>query len=201
MGTSGNYCAFSFQAIKHLTTGDGGLLVLPNEKELERARLLRWYGIDRNYRGKTDFRVEQDIEEHGYKFHMNDINATIGLSNLKHIDSILEKHISNAMFYHKNLSNVSGLILPKKEPEVQSSYWLFTLKVEDRNNFMLRMQEKGIVTSRVHDRNDRHPCVKEFKTELPQLDDLIDQIVCIPVGWWVTEEEREYIVSSIKEGW
>ena len=45
IGNSGNYCAFSFQAIKHLTTGDGGMLILPNQEEYKKAKLLRWYGL------------------------------------------------------------------------------------------------------------------------------------------------------------
>ena len=84
IGNNENICVFSLQAIKHLTTGDGGIITLPNENLYNRCKLLRWYGIDRdkrNYNGK-DFRLENDIVEYGYKFHMNDINATIGLCNL-----------------------------------------------------------------------------------------------------------------------
>ena len=87
IGTHGNYAVFSLQAIKHLTTGDGGLLFCPTKKDYDMAKLLRWYGIDRNkrnYQGK-DFRLEADVSDWGYKFHMNDINATIGLYNLPHI--------------------------------------------------------------------------------------------------------------------
>ena len=94
IGNNNNICVFSLQAIKHLTTGDGGLITLPNKELYDRAKLLRWYGIDRdkrNYKGK-DFRLENDIVESGYKFHMNDINATIGLYNLPHIPELLEKN-------------------------------------------------------------------------------------------------------------
>ena len=79
------------QAIKHLTSVDGGLLLLPNAELTRRARLLRWFGIDRERRsGGGDFRMEPDIPEFGFKFHMNDVNATIGLINLRHVPRILE---------------------------------------------------------------------------------------------------------------
>ena len=79
LGTHGNLCVFSLQAIKHLTTGDGGLLLLPGRKLFERGKLVRWFGIDRNKRsGGGDFRMEPDIPEYGFKYHMNDINAQIG---------------------------------------------------------------------------------------------------------------------------
>ena len=63
------------------------------------------------------------------------------------------------------------------------------------------MKECGIIVSQVHERNDIHSCVKEFKTSLPTLDKIIPQLISIPVGWWVGEDERNYIVDSIKEGW
>ena len=63
------------------------------------------------------------------------------------------------------------------------------------------MKECGITVSQVHERNDKHSCMAEFKTELPNLEETIDNIVSIPVGWWVTPEQREYIVKCIKKGW
>ena len=66
---------------------------------------------------------------------------------------------------------------------------------------MRMMQKKGIMVSRVHERNDKHTCVQEFRCALPNLDKVVKEMICIPVGWWVTEEQREYIVESIKQGW
>jgi hypothetical protein len=63
------------------------------------------------------------------------------------------------------------------------------------------MDECGISVSQVHERNDKHTCVREYSTSLPQLDRTIGKIVSIPVGWWVTPEQREYIVGCIKKGW
>jgi hypothetical protein len=53
----------------------------------------------------------------------------------------------------------------------------------------------------VHERNDRHSCMKEFVKPLPTLDNVIKTMVCIPNGFWVTPEDREYVVSLIKKGW
>ena len=60
------------------------------------------------------------------------------------------------------------------------------------------MHEKSITVSQVHNRNDIHSCVEQFKTPLLKLDSLEKEIVAIPVGWWVTPQDREYIVSQIK---
>lgn len=199
VGNSGNYCCFSFQAIKHLTTGDGGMLILPNEQEYKKAKLLRWYGIDREG-DRKDFRCEAPINDWGYKFHMNDINAAIGIENLKIVGDNIKTHMNNAGFYDWWLHENCKLITPL-DFDNGSAYWIYSILVEDRDNFQIAMKDRGVMTSQVHERNDLHPCVKEFKTELPNLEAVIGKLSSLPVGWWVTNENREYIVEQIKKGW
>jgi dTDP-4-amino-4,6-dideoxygalactose transaminase len=199
IGSHGNYCMFSFQAIKHLTTGDGGMLICPDSQSHKRAKLLRWYGLDRTT--SADFRCEQTIQEWGYKFQMNDIAASIGLSNMEHLGEITSKHISNGTFYDIQLKDANGVRLLESKNDRQSSYWIYTMRVDNRDGFIQKMKEKGIGISRVHDRNDKHDCVQEFRTALPGTDKICKDMICIPCGWWVGREEREYIVESIKRGW
>jgi len=199
IGSSGNYCVFSFQAIKHLTTVDGGCINLPH-KEYERAKLLRWYGIDRSS-PDTAKRAEGNIEEWGYKFHMNDLNASIGIEQMKYVDENIRIHKENAKYYDKALSGVDGVTLMERHEGRESAFWMYTMKVDRRDGFSKRLSEKGIHTNRVHERNDKHSCVADSKTELPRLDGLVKTMVNIPVGWWVTKEQRELIADCIKEGW
>lgn len=202
LGTQyGHYAVYSLQAIKHLTTGDGGLLVLPSEERMETAKLLRWFGIDRNkrnFQGK-DLRLENDVVQWGYKFHMNDISACIGLSNLPHIQDIVDKHVSNAEYYSTELANVSGVTIIQKDPLSSPSYWIYTMLVERRDDFVEFMKHKNVMVSCVHKRNDINTCFSEFLSMLPNLDSIEDKYVSIPVGWWVTNDDREYILSCIKE--
>ncbi len=201
IGSHGNICTFSFQAIKHLTTVDGGALVLPHENLYQRAKLIRWYGINRET-NKKDFRCEADIPEWGFKFHMNDVNATVGLTNLKEVDeNVIKIHKSNAKFYDENLKDVPGVTLLERDPRMESAFWIYSMLVERKQDFMDYMKSCGIVVSQVHERNDIHSCVREFKTLLPNLDKITPRLISIPVGWWVTEEDREYIVNCIKRGW
>jgi dTDP-4-amino-4,6-dideoxygalactose transaminase len=201
IGNHGNICTFSFQAIKHLTTGDGGALVLPHKELYDRAKLLRWYGIDRETNSK-DFRCEDDIKEWGYKFHMNDINATIGINNFNTVtEKLIQRNIDNANFYNSELEGIDGVQLMENKDDRQSTYWIYTIRVKNRDRFMDYMRECNIMVSRVHERNDKHTCVKEYKTLLPNLEKLVDEMICIPCGWWVTNEDREYIVECIKKGW
>ena len=198
IGTHGNYCTFSFQAIKHMTSVDGGILVCPDEESFRRAKLLRWYGIDRESE-RTDFRCEIDIPEWGYKFHMNDVAATIGNENLKHVDWVIGKHQSNAAYYDKQLSGVPGVTLLKRDKDRTSSFWIYSLLVDDKKNLMKYMEGKGIAVSQVHERNDIHSCVSEFNCALPNLDKITPRLIPIPVGWRADIEQRKYIANVIRE--
>lgn len=200
IGSHGNFTMFSLQAIKHITSIDGGILISPHSELNRRARLLRWYGIDRDS-DRKDFRCEADIEEWGFKFHMNDVNASVGLENLKHADMIISKHKENASFYDESLSKVSGVELLERNPDFESSFWIYSLKVENRPDFYKWMDECKIAVSQVHERNDKHNCSHEYRSFLPNLDKTIDKIVSIPVGWWITKEQREYISDCIQKGW
>ncbi len=209
LSNHGNICVYSLQAIKQLSTSDGGLITLPNKSLYKRTKLLRWYGIDRNKRNykSKDFRLENDIAEYGYKFHMNDVNASLGIHNLKYIDANNAKSVSNAKYYDENLKNIPNLRLMHVPPSAEPAYWLYTIFVRSddpktdirKQAFMKHMQNAGVMTSQVHNRNDINSCVAHFSnTPLPNLDLLENQIVCIPVGWWVTHTDRAYIVEQIK---
>lgn len=201
IGTHGNYCVFSLQAIKHLTTGDGGLIFLPNEAEYERAKLLRWYGIDREQRSGVgkDFRLESDIAEWGYKFHMNDINASIGIANLPFIDGNLAKIRGNAEYYKSRLNNLSNVKLLEQVDDCKSAYWIYSIKVSDKPSFISFMTDSNIMVSQIHKRNDNHSCVSQFKSNLPALDQFETKLISIPVGWWLTTDERAYIANKVVE--
>lgn len=195
-----DYTMMSFQAIKHLTAVDGGALFCAKKANYAKGKLLRWYGIDREG-PRTDFRCEQPIADWGYKYHMNDVCATIGLHNMAAAEVNLQKTLANAAYYNKHLSGAEGVALTQTAKDRQSAYWLYTLLVENRSEFCYMMASKGIAVSRVHERNDKHPCTAAFCTPLPNLEVVVKKQICIPVGWWVTPEQREYIVECIKGGW
>jgi len=190
------YTIFSLQAIKHLTTIDGGILQIQDKEEYEKAKLIRWFGID-----KKLSRLENNIQFQGYKYHMNNINATIGLIQLMDIETIVDKYIDNGKFFDRELLNIAGLELLQYYQDTEPSYWLYTLKVENRDGFIAKLAENGIMASELHKRSDYHDYLNDFNESLPTLDKFYSKLVHIPCGWWVTHEDREKIVSIIKSGW
>lgn len=194
--TGGTYVCWSTQAIKHLTTVDGGLLQA-TAFQMERARLLRWYGLDRRS-GEAAYRCAQNIQEVGWKYHMNDVAAAIGIGNLPEAILAVGKHRANAAWYGSALSGLSHVTLPHPNPH--SSWWLYTLLVDDRASFMAWMTERDIATSPVHARNDHHHAFRTMGLSLlptPGVDYFSSHEVAIPVGWWLSEEDRNRVAEAV----
>jgi dTDP-4-amino-4,6-dideoxygalactose transaminase len=197
IGTHSDFVCFSFQAVKHLTTADGGAIACKSEKDANRIRKLRWFGLDRKFKGPS--RWEQDIAESGFKYHMNNMNAIIGLLQLEYVDSLIDSHIKNSKFLFNNIKNskIKNLLVEKDR---DSSCWLHTILVEDRDLFREQMKSKGIQVDVAHVSNLRYSVFKEFnKEDLPNLKYFDENIINIPCGWWLSKEDLDYIVETINK--
>ena len=202
IGTVSPMTCFSFQAIKHITTGDGGMLGLTREEDYHQARRRRWYGIDRRLRRPSLLgEPVWDVKETGYKYHMNDISASLGVEHLKDLPSILEKRKSAALSYRRELAGVKGLILLEDRDDRQSAHWLFTVHVEKREDFIRMMASKGIEVSVVHLRIDSNSVFGPLREDLTELARFNESQVSLPIHNLLTEEDTDRIIRSIREGW
>lgn len=195
-GNNSPFTIFSLQAIKHMTTVDGGFLCVKTQEHLDRARRLRWFGLD-----KKRSRLENDITEVGYKYGMNNVNATIGLVQMRHVNEIVGRYIDNGHFYDRQLAGCDGIELVKYNPNTEASYWLYTMLVDRREEFIKMMEANGITASPLHHRSDTHSIFKESRRELPGMEKWYANFVHIPCGWWVSDEDRCRIVELIRKGW
>lgn len=190
--SGGDFVCYSLQAIKALTAGDGGVLKVP-EKYYKRAKLLRWYGFDRE--NSQSFRCSQDVKEAGFKYHMNDINATIGLCNLKDLKINISLSKRNALYYDGNINNDKIKLIPYDK---NSSYWLYTLHTKDRNGLIKYLKENGIDSSPVHNRNDDYTVTRQFKNNrLHGVNSFDKTHLCIPVGFYLTMKDLKHITRTI----
>lgn len=196
IGTISPYTCFSFQAIKHMTTVDGGALSLQLDIDAHEAKKLRWFGLD-----KEVSRLSNDITRAGYKYGMNNVTAVMGQVQLAHLQAIIARHVENGHWFDEQLKDTPGVSLIPYAPRTEPSYWLYTMKVESRDDFCKMMQSKGITASPLHHRSDTHSVFAASKCDLPALDAFYKSFVHIPCGWWVGQEERQLIVNAIRSGW
>tara|TARA_Y100000310_G_scaffold241139_1_gene245049 strand:- start:5541 stop:6599 length:1059 start_codon:yes stop_codon:yes gene_type:complete len=184
-----DYTCFSFQSIKHLTTGDGGALACRNEWDHARARKMKWFGMSRDVPegwSRTRHQMEYSIREWGYKAHMNDISATIGLANINLAIDAVNKSRENthalAAFYH--LPTVPDGCIP--------SWWVLPV----RNLFFPKkiFENAGIQVSKLWKLNDDHDAFPNRKLDRGSWTPYI-----IPNGSWVTSDDIETMLKAGEE--
>lgn len=201
VGTHSDYVTFSFQAVKQITTGDGGALAVRTKAECDRAVLLRNHGNDRHAK-RTPLTLGFDVYEAGWKYQMNDIAATLGLCQLKLFPEIKKIHRRNLEIYEARLKGISGLTLLKEYHKAVSSPWVNTVLVEERADFIRKIQDHKIGCSIVHMRNDQVAVFSQFqRNNLPALDYFYERMINIPVGWWMSEETVNQVCDIIASGW
>ncbi len=201
IGNLSDFTCFSFQAIKHLTTGDGGAITTLSQESADQVFIRRWFGIDRkNAKPSILGERQYDISSVGFKYHLNDYAAALGLANLNGFNERLKKRRELAAIYSEELAKIAGITLFTYKSDRQSAYWLFGLHVEKREDFITALKDKGITASVIHQRIDRNSVFGGIN-DLPSQDAFDKTQIHIPIHDAITIEGIEYIISSIKAGW
>lgn len=200
IGAISEFTMFSFQAIKHLTTGDGGMLTIqePNLRAL--ADKLRWFGIDRE---KKQLGVwENDIVDVGYKYQMTDIGAAMGLAALEEWRKTLAHRQELLETYMQELTDTPGVeILSKPNDYSDHAAWLMTVAVDDRKELQRKLLENGIEANQVHYRNDRYSIFGGRSDDYPEMDRLEARYLVLPLHTRMNSSDVQRIAQVIKTGW
>jgi len=203
IGDISDFTIFSFQAIKQITTGDGGMLICKNDELYKKGKRIRWFGIDRE--AKQGGTWENDIYEIGYKYQMTDIGAAIGLESLKKFDLINNHRRSLLKEYIKNLKGFNDveIVGANKLKDREHAAWLNTILIEDRYNLQLKLREKNIESNQVHFRNDRYSIFKDHceNSKFPVMDSIEDKYLVLPLHMEIRLSDVQYICDVIKSGW
>jgi len=201
---------YSFQAIKHITAGDGGAIVCLDDHDHELASRLKWYGFDRdrlkdndgNWKGK---RWDSNIIDVGWKMNMNNISAAICISNLAQEEKIVGTHKRNAKIYTMILGGNNKITPLYVEDHMDPAYWIYTVVLDesvDRDKVIAIMESRDIQTGVVHVPNHNYDCFDRTSV-LPNTDIFSRNQICIPCGWWLSEKDVVHIantlINSVKE--
>jgi dTDP-4-amino-4,6-dideoxygalactose transaminase len=204
LGNNGtDFTVYSFQAVKHITCGEGAALLFRSAEDADQARWLKRYGIHRpSFRlPNGDLNEKSDIPVAGYNFYMTNISATIGVEQFPHVDALLARYRENGCFYEQHLRNIPGVTLLRRDAASVSAYWTYSLLAERRSDLVQALKSAGIGSQRLHIRNDVYSCFGADRRGLPGVDYFDQRTISIPCGWWVTDEDRTTIVDAIRKGW
>jgi len=202
IGSHGDFHAFSFHAVKNLPTGDGGALTVRSSDHDARLRRLRWLGIDKDTFRRTtskSYDWEYDVPEVGYKYHMNDIEAAIGIAQLRFLDRENARRAEIASIYHDALSKVGGIDLPPASADRTSSFHLFPIRVENRDALIDKLRSEGIGAGVHYRRNDEYPMYE--KSDLPGAELFSSRVLSLPMHMCLTDDDVHYVAQTIASGW
>jgi dTDP-4-amino-4,6-dideoxygalactose transaminase len=200
VGSISDFTMFSFQAIKNLTTGDGGMVTYKDKNGLhEKGKRLRWFGIDRS--AKQGGIWENDIKEIGYKYQMNDISAAMGLASLEEFDSTMNYRKKLFATYEELLVEIDGLdFVGGGFSDREHGAWMCTVLVDRRKDLLNKLRSHNIESAQVHYRNDRYSIFggrKAFKN----MDMVEDKYLVLPLHTKMSVEDVKKVCDVIKSGW
>lgn len=201
IGAVSDFTCFSFQAIKHLTTSDGGAITCKDHGKYLEGRRRRWFGLDR-LNSQVSFLGERDcdVAELGFKYHLNDYAAAMGLANLQGLNDRIKNRIEIVKKYDE-VVNANTRLQPflKDDDTCQSSHWLYGIHTESREGFIHYMKSKEIPVSVVHQGIDRFSIFKDFRRELPVQRRFDETQIHLPLHDSLDMEQVNYVCDSIRE--
>ncbi len=209
IGTLGDLTAFSFYAIKNITTGEGGMVTTDNSQYAERIGQRRLHGINRDawkrYTDQGSWYYE--IGYPGFKYNMTDLNASLGLHQLRKCDRFHRARNRYAALYLEGLSPLAELTLPTTKPEVQHAWHLFPIRLNleslrlNRDGFIERLREEKIGTSVHFIPLHLHPYYRRMfgyhPQDFPHAFSAFERIVSLPIYPGMTEEDVGDVVRAV----
>lgn len=198
VGTFGNAGMFSFTPTKNITTGEGGIITTNDKKLSERLRLLKNHGMSSPYHHVIL----------GYNYRMTEVQAAIGIEQLKKLPGIISIKQKNQKYLTKKLSSVKGLTPPFVPADRNHVYMLYTIKIDEevtgisRDNFMQKLQKKGIMTKIYFPPVHSQPYYKDIgysNNKLPVTEKIYKQVCSLPCHSNLTQSELKYLVNVISE--
>jgi len=194
-----DFTIFSFQAIKQISSGDGGMLVFKDKSIVEKAKRLRWFGIDRL--AKQSGTWKNDIKEIGYKYQMTDIGAALLLESIKEFSKIASHRKLIFNTYKKILSKNKNVTVVDSSDGKGHVHWLFTILVEKKDYLQKQLRLKLIETNQVHFRNDKYSIFKKFtkNKRFPNMDSVEEEYLVLPIHTKVTLNDAIFIAQTINK--
>ncbi len=193
---NGKLCCWSFHAVKNLACGDGGMLTTDDEAFSNRARRLCWHGIDKgtwDRSGPQRYTWEYECSEVGYKAHMNDITAALGLVQLDKLSQMQQRRLSIAAQYYEQI----GAVVETPLTPPGHGCHLYVIRTERRNELADYLAERGITTGVHYKPIHLYPCYDD-QPRLPVAEREWQRILSLPMHTGLTDVEVEVICDEIK---
>jgi dTDP-4-amino-4,6-dideoxygalactose transaminase len=203
IGSIADFTCFSFQAIKHITTGDGGAVCIQNPELLRVGLARRWFGIDRAHAQPSILGERAyDINTPGFKYHLSDYGAALGLANIENFPQRLARRRTLVARYRTALATLNGIRLFDAPSDRESAWWLLGIHVAERREDLIRaLKSKGIASSVVHVGIDRNSVFGGIQTHLTAQRRFDATQLHLPIHDAMDEQKIDRVIDAIRAGW
>ena len=207
VGTLGNTGCFSFYPTKNITTAEGGMVTTNSKEIAEKVRQLRSHGMTKSLKSRysSEYPWVFDIVEPGYNYRLDEIRSALGITQLKRIRKINEFRKKASLYYHKNLQNIPGIILPDMVNDKTHSYHLYTIRVTkpfklSRNQLYKKLKDNGIRTTVYWMPIHEYAAYRKFakKSNVVNTAKTYDEILALPLFPNISKKHQDAVIKVIK---
>lgn len=203
LGSLGDISCFSFHAVKNLATGEGGMVNTDDAEAAGRIKKLRWMGISadtfsREEKDTKKYSWHYEVEELGFKCHMHDITASLGLVQLKKLDKMNKRRKEITERYNRGLKKLGWLKTPVVKDYAKPSYHNYVIKTVYRDRLNDYLKSEGISTGVHYVPNHHYKMYRKFNAKVPVCDEVWKTILTLPLYPDLSDSQADMIIDQIK---
>ncbi len=208
VGSNAQQTVFSFHPRKVITTGEGGMITTDDDLLADRARKLRAHGMSVSdlERHRSDDVIIEEYNELGFNYRMTDIQASIGLVQLRRLDELLRVRRAKAKRYNEELSAIRGIGVPYVPPYAEHTYQSYCLRLTKdcrpgREELMTKLLRRGIATRRgvMASHLEKTYTSRYGTVSLPVTEEATRTTMLIPLYASMTDDEQTYVIDALRE--
>lgn len=197
VGARGDLACFSFQVVKIITCGDGGMITTTNPEYYAQLKKYIWYGVDREGRAPSIDALPEDIDILGFKYNMNDVSATLALAGLRHIDTPLARRRVIGERYRRELAGCRRVTLVNYRADRTPNYQIFPVHVDDRARFAEWMWARGIQVVVNNRRSDRYSIMGGVR-DLPNAARVDLDSILLPIHFQLSDSDQDRVIDAVR---
>ena len=209
IGSVSDMTVFSFHPVKSITTGEGGAVLTNNEDYLKKLKLFRTHGITKEnlkFKKKNDGDWYYEMQELGFNYRMTDIQATLGISQLKKLNDFIRKRKKIAGKYKAALKSLSDYLILPVEDKIHFSAWhLYTIRLKNKKRRLEvfeKLKKAGIGVQVHYIPVYYHPYYQKLgykKGLCPKAEQFYESVISLPIFPLLKKQEQSFVIDSLKD--